>query len=49
VEGLLALWRVRGGLTVRAAGDCCSPRGLEEAILEGVLAAQQTVPTHPAR
>jgi hypothetical protein len=28
---------------VRAAGDCLSPRGLEEAILEGTLAAV-TVP-----
>jgi len=25
---------------VRAAGDCRSPRGLEEAILEGTLAAR---------
>jgi 2,4-dienoyl-CoA reductase-like NADH-dependent reductase (Old Yellow Enzyme family)/thioredoxin reductase len=49
-DELLTQLRERGDLTVRAAGDCQSPRGLEEAILEGVLAARQTVPTtQPAR
>jgi NADPH-dependent 2,4-dienoyl-CoA reductase/sulfur reductase-like enzyme len=46
-----ALWaglRVRDGLTVRAAGDCRSPRGLEEAILEGTLAARDDTPMQPA-
>ena len=39
-DGLLEQLRERGNLTVRAAGDCRSPRGLEEAILEGTLAAR---------
>jgi pyruvate/2-oxoglutarate dehydrogenase complex dihydrolipoamide dehydrogenase (E3) component len=39
-DGLLARLRERGKLTVQAAGDCRSPRGLEEAILEGTLAAR---------
>jgi len=42
-DGLLAQLREQDNLTVRAAGDCLSPRGLEEAILEGTLAAV-TVP-----
>ncbi len=29
------------GLAVEEAGDCLSPRGLEEAVLEGTLAAQR--------
>ena len=33
------LWPARG-LEVHEAGDCLGPRGLEEAILEGTLAAQ---------
>jgi 2,4-dienoyl-CoA reductase-like NADH-dependent reductase (Old Yellow Enzyme family) len=37
-QGLEAELRARG-LAVRSAGDCRSPRGLEEAILEGTLAA----------
>jgi 2,4-dienoyl-CoA reductase-like NADH-dependent reductase (Old Yellow Enzyme family)/thioredoxin reductase len=40
-DELMTLLRERGGLAVQAAGDCCSPRGLEEAILEGTLAARQ--------
>ena len=40
-DELLTQLRERGGLTVRVAGDCRSPRGLEEAILEGTLAARQ--------
>jgi pyruvate/2-oxoglutarate dehydrogenase complex dihydrolipoamide dehydrogenase (E3) component len=40
-DQLFAQLRERGGLTVLAAGDCRSPRGLEEAILEGTLAARQ--------
>jgi hypothetical protein len=43
-DGLLAQLREHGNLTVWAAGDCRSPRGLEEAILEGTLAARQTDP-----
>jgi hypothetical protein len=39
-DALLARLREHGNLTVRAAGDCRSPRGLEEAILEGTLAAR---------
>jgi 2,4-dienoyl-CoA reductase-like NADH-dependent reductase (Old Yellow Enzyme family) len=42
-DELFAQLRERGGLTVLAAGDCRSPRGLEEAILEGTLAARQAV------
>jgi 2,4-dienoyl-CoA reductase-like NADH-dependent reductase (Old Yellow Enzyme family)/thioredoxin reductase len=40
-DELFAHLRERGDLTVQAAGDCRSPRGLEEAILEGTLAARQ--------
>jgi 2,4-dienoyl-CoA reductase-like NADH-dependent reductase (Old Yellow Enzyme family) len=29
------------GVVVEAAGDCCSPRGLEEAILEGTLCVRR--------
>ncbi|MGH3024210.1 MAG: FAD-dependent oxidoreductase [Gaiellaceae bacterium] len=32
------------GLEVHEAGDCLSPRGLEEAILEGTLAARRCAP-----
>jgi 2,4-dienoyl-CoA reductase-like NADH-dependent reductase (Old Yellow Enzyme family)/thioredoxin reductase len=39
-DDLLARLRERDDLTVQAAGDCRSPRGLEEAILEGTLAAR---------
>jgi hypothetical protein len=38
-DELLAQLRQRSGLTALAAGDSSSPRGLEEAILEGTLAA----------
>jgi 2,4-dienoyl-CoA reductase-like NADH-dependent reductase (Old Yellow Enzyme family) len=31
------------GLHVERAGDCCSPRSLEEAVLEGTLAAQRVI------
>jgi 2,4-dienoyl-CoA reductase-like NADH-dependent reductase (Old Yellow Enzyme family)/thioredoxin reductase len=31
------------GPLVRCVGDCCSPRGLEEAILEGTLAARDAL------
>ena len=41
-DALFAQLRERGNLTVRAAGDCLSPRGLEEAILEGTLAARRS-------
>jgi 2,4-dienoyl-CoA reductase-like NADH-dependent reductase (Old Yellow Enzyme family)/thioredoxin reductase len=37
------------GLEVREAGDCLGPRGLEEAILEGTLAAQAVVVRSPSR
>lgn len=30
-------------LPIECAGDCCSPRGLEEAILEGTLAARRVL------
>ncbi len=32
-----------GGARVETAGDCCSPRSLEEAVLEGTLAAQRAM------
>lgn len=41
-DELLARLRERDGLTAAPAGDCRSPRGLEEAILEGTLAARGT-------
>jgi pyruvate/2-oxoglutarate dehydrogenase complex dihydrolipoamide dehydrogenase (E3) component len=31
------------GARVETAGDCCSPRSLEEAVLEGTLAAQRVI------
>jgi 2,4-dienoyl-CoA reductase-like NADH-dependent reductase (Old Yellow Enzyme family)/thioredoxin reductase len=31
------------GVRVETAGDCCSPRSLEEAVLEGTLAAQSVI------
>ena len=43
-DGLAAALRERGGLAVEEAGDCRSPRGLEEAVLEGTLAARRAVP-----
>jgi pyruvate/2-oxoglutarate dehydrogenase complex dihydrolipoamide dehydrogenase (E3) component len=33
-----------GGFQVHEAGDCTSPRGLEEAVLEGTLAARKISP-----
>jgi 2,4-dienoyl-CoA reductase-like NADH-dependent reductase (Old Yellow Enzyme family) len=35
--------RARGGLVVEEAGDCRSPRSIEEAVLEGTLAARRAV------
>jgi NADPH-dependent 2,4-dienoyl-CoA reductase/sulfur reductase-like enzyme len=37
------------GLTVEEAGDCLSPRSLEEAVLEGTLAAQRAFATLSAQ
>jgi 2,4-dienoyl-CoA reductase-like NADH-dependent reductase (Old Yellow Enzyme family)/thioredoxin reductase len=53
-DELLAQLRTHRSLNVLAAGDCRSPRGLEEAILEGTLAARQAtdtddVPEKPAQ
>jgi 2,4-dienoyl-CoA reductase-like NADH-dependent reductase (Old Yellow Enzyme family)/thioredoxin reductase len=42
-DGLANTLRERGGLTVEEAGDCRSPRSIEEAILEGTLAARRAV------
>jgi 2,4-dienoyl-CoA reductase-like NADH-dependent reductase (Old Yellow Enzyme family) len=35
--------RARGGFPVEEAGDCRSPRSIEEAVLEGTLAARRAV------
>src|SRR5262249_33199018 len=35
--------RAATGARVETAGDCCSPRSLEEAVLEGTLAAQRVI------
>jgi 2,4-dienoyl-CoA reductase-like NADH-dependent reductase (Old Yellow Enzyme family)/thioredoxin reductase len=43
-DGLADALRARGGLVVEEAGDCRSPRGIEEAVLEGTLAARRAVP-----
>ena len=43
-DGLARRAARRGGLAVEEAGDCRSPRGLEEAMLEGTLAARRAVP-----
>lgn len=41
-DGLAASLLQRGsGPAIETVGDCCSPRGLEEAILEGTLAARR--------
>lgn len=40
-EDTLALQLIEVGLRVEEAGDCLSPRSLEEAILEGTLAARR--------
>jgi 2,4-dienoyl-CoA reductase-like NADH-dependent reductase (Old Yellow Enzyme family) len=37
--------RARGGFPVEEAGDCRSPRSIEEAVLEGTLAARRAVAT----
>jgi 2,4-dienoyl-CoA reductase-like NADH-dependent reductase (Old Yellow Enzyme family)/thioredoxin reductase len=42
-ERALAEALARAGFEVHEAGDCLGPRGLEEAILEGTLAAQEAV------
>jgi 2,4-dienoyl-CoA reductase-like NADH-dependent reductase (Old Yellow Enzyme family) len=47
-DGLADALRERGGLTVEQAGDCRSPRSIEEAILEGTLAARRAVPARVA-
>jgi len=41
-ERVLAESLAGAGLEVHEAGDCLGPRGLEEAILEGTLAAQRS-------
>lgn len=46
-EELLAQLRA-AGLPTQAAGDCRSPRGLEEAILEGTLAARRELDPYAA-
>ncbi|MHB1570694.1 MAG: FAD-dependent oxidoreductase, partial [Solirubrobacteraceae bacterium] len=47
-DGLAASLHERGGApAIETVGDCCSPRGLEEAILEGTLAARR-VPSRVA-
>jgi pyruvate/2-oxoglutarate dehydrogenase complex dihydrolipoamide dehydrogenase (E3) component len=43
-DGLADALRERGGLLVEEAGDCRSPRSIEEAVLEGTLAARRAVP-----
>jgi hypothetical protein len=40
---------VGAGVEVLEAGDCLGPRGLEEAILEGTLAAQAIGVRSPSR
>ena len=42
-ENSLSSSLAAAGVRVQAAGDCRSPRSLEEAVLEGTLAAQQVV------
>ncbi|HET9213173.1 MAG TPA: FAD-dependent oxidoreductase [Gaiellaceae bacterium] len=46
VRGLAEALAARG-LEVHEAGDCLSPRGLEEAILEGTLAARRAAQATP--
>jgi hypothetical protein len=43
-DALADALRAHGGLAVEEAGDCRSPRGIEEAVLEGTLAARRIVP-----
>jgi hypothetical protein len=40
-DDALAAQLVEAGLRVEEAGDCLSPRSLEEAVLEGTLAARR--------
>jgi 2,4-dienoyl-CoA reductase-like NADH-dependent reductase (Old Yellow Enzyme family)/thioredoxin reductase len=42
-DGLADALRARGDLVVEEAGDCRSPRSIEEAVLEGTLAARRTL------
>ena len=42
-EDKLAPELAEAGLRVEEAGDCVSPRSLEEAVLEGTLAARRAV------
>jgi len=49
-DGLADALRSHGGFAVEEAGDCRSPRSIEEAVLEGTLAARRTAPApEPAR
>ena len=43
-DGLADALRAHGGFAVEEAGDCRSPRSIEEAVLEGTLAARRTAP-----
>ena len=43
-DALADALRTREGLVVEEAGDCRSPRSIEEAVLEGTLAARRAVP-----
>ena len=48
-DRVLAASLADAGLEVHEAGDCLGPRGLEEAILEGTLAAQEAGARLPSR
>jgi 2,4-dienoyl-CoA reductase-like NADH-dependent reductase (Old Yellow Enzyme family)/thioredoxin reductase len=43
-DSLADALRAHGGFPVEEAGDCRSPRSIEEAVLEGTLAAHHVVP-----
>jgi hypothetical protein len=43
-DGLADALGAPGGLVVEQAGDCRSPRTIEEAVLEGTLAARRPLP-----
>ena len=47
-DALAHVLRERGGPVVEEAGDCRSPRSIEEAVLEGTLAARRPVPARVA-
>jgi hypothetical protein len=51
-EDDLAAQLLARGIAIETAGDCCSPRGLEEAILEGTVAVRRALgddrPSRPA-